>query len=640
MLEGFRHRLLPISLAAIIAVCLAVVPRFAFADDFEGGGGGSHGFGGSYPNWGTVWYGPKKTSNTVGTTYYQYGVVAYTKYDAALYNLDIDESLYGELTNKKKSKLISGSNDFKDFADIFKVGKPDLDPSLIFNTDYAVISSWKSACDLYGETYCYSAMYTLAQKQAARDYVISILQQSDGGEGGGATGGVEIKISNTLVFAGNGEKYAGDSLTVNFTENQMEWLTNNGFIDQAFSVITKRNGANGQIWIAAATEPLELVYVDGKLRYLKNNNASGVRVIQRLLAAEQKSENVWDVTSIASGSNGNLGSGKTWDWSGVAYISIEGGGDSGGGDDDPEPPVTWPKEPTTPKPDPPVVPTPPEPDPPDPPDPTPPDPPTPWLPIPGPDDDPITGDEFQDLIDALAEHCKHIRDNITENVGQLWTNQSELLVTEFSSTRDTLTDNLQWLGTDVIANGFSDLSGYLNDLFQWLADQMQFNINVEGGQYDDTSVVYWLKRIWSKLGTGDINVRPTDPVTDNDGWWEYLLQLMDNFVSFLLGFGLDKLGDVGSSLQTLTGKFPFSLPWDLAALFGLLVAPPQTPSIDFPQYTVDVGGIQQVGTYHLSLESYNDAWEQVRWLERVGFCVLLIKSSDFFAGILGKVFGK
>lgn len=66
------------------------------------------------------------------------------------------------------------------------------------------------------------------------------------------------------------------------------------------------------------------------------------------------------------------------------------------------------------------------------------------------------------------------------------------------------------------------------------------------------------------------------------------------------------------------------MPWDVAALLALLVGNPVCPEFDIPCYTVSLEGLQEVGTYHITLEPYGTAWEGVKWIETLAFAVYLI----------------
>lgn len=659
MVEGVKRCHL---LVVMCLLLLAITPAVAFADDSTGGGGGSHNFGGSYPAFGTVWYGPEPTSNLVGTKYYQYGVVAYTQYDAAVYNLvsgggyfDTD---WENISAIKKNKLLSNA-DFRDYANLFHVGKPDLDPSLIFNTDYAVVSAWNNACQLYGETYCFSAMYTDAQKTAAHRALRTILLEEDTTPDQTAEDAFTYNDRTYIPLLQWDDGWSYSNLnTIGITTSR--FITIKNYADshdmQLYGLIL-----NGGVYTSArpADQPKyvtfwlicmdpdnviwnddhSLSFEEGFDTMIAKSEALKDRVQYQYSTATVPGHGefkYWSINSNpftwhvqpgafrdhAAGTDSD-GNQNWWELKPIYFTSVI-GGNSNVTDPEPDPP-TWPTPPVDPTPptDPPV-PTPDPPDPPTPYEPTEPKPYNPWIPIPG-EDVTITGENFQDLLDALNEHCIHLQNSIQANVQQLWNLQSDLLTEQFSTLDENMNTGIQWLGNDVIFASFADLKDYLQQLFEWLSEKLNFNVTVNGNDpYDDTGLLYWIKQIWAKLPTG-INTRPTDPITNPTGWWDWLTQLLNNLAADLMMLGHDKLAGVLEMLNQLRNKFPFSLPWDIATLLGLLVAVPECPEFDVPAYALGSNmELSEVGSYHITLEPYEQVWEGVKWIETLAFAVYLI----------------
>lgn len=275
-------------------------------------------------------------------------------------------------------------------------------------------------------------------------------------------------------------------------------------------------------------------------------------------------------------------------------------------------PVEDPGPPDLPEPGDPVEPI--EPDPPDQPVDPYPDPPTVVAPV-IPQDPDLT-----DLLDALANHCRHLRD---------------ALHAEFEAFDEDFRDQVKWLSdcfSDVIESldgsiglYFDHLERYLYNLFHWLADQFDFTFNSDG--YDDSSVILWLRKIYSKLGTGGGgNTRPVDPVSDPFGIGEWLENLFNNFLIDLIAIGAGELADVIADFRDLVTKFPFSIPWDLAAMLALLVADPVTPVIDFPWYAMTSSGLVST-TVRIDCAAWNGTMESVRFMEKLAFCMLLASRS-------------
>lgn len=296
-------------------------------------------------------------------------------------------------------------------------------------------------------------------------------------------------------------------------------------------------------------------------------------------------------------------------------------GDVGGNGGNPVlPPNNWPENdpvddpgpPDLPEPGDPVEPI--EPDPPDQPVDPYPEPPTVVAPV-IPQDPDLT-----DLLDALANHCRHLRD---------------ALHAEFEAFDEDFRDQVKWL-SDCFSDAIESLDGsiglyfdhlerYLYNLFHWLADQFDFTFNSDG--YDDSSVIRWLRMIYSKLGTGGGgNTRPVDPVSDPFGIGEWLTNLFNNFLIDLIAIGAGELADVIADFRDLVTKFPFSIPWDLAAMLALLVADPVTPVIDFPWYAMTSSGLVST-TVRIDCAAWNGTMESVRFMEKLAFCMLLASRS-------------
>lgn len=326
------------------------------------------------------------------------------------------------------------------------------------------------------------------------------------------------------------------------------------------------------------------------------------------------------------------------------------------------PPTQWPDSPTYEPPTAPVVPDPVEPTiPSEPSAPTPVEPvqPDPSAPAQNPvfndqptyTDDTFTAD-LQGILDALNEHCLHLQNALYANISDLYNKLSSKLTNDLTNlksffhsefgwlndarhddavtTWDYLQDLFSWLG-GLISDNFYSLNQHLTQLFNWLAEQFDFSFTGTG--YNDDTVVSWLQKIYSKLGTG-MNTRPSDPVAEPDSFGDWLTRLLQNFIGDLLSVGQEAVGGLVNDFQQLATKFPFCVPWDIAALLALFVAEPVAPVFDLPAYTITQDGLSQVSTYHISLADYNVAWEAVRFAEKIGFAVFLAWNTTHFREFL------
>ena len=216
---------------------------------------------------------------------------------------------------------------------------------------------------------------------------------------------------------------------------------------------------------------------------------------------------------------------------------------------------------------------------------------------------------LQKILQALDTHCVHLQNTIA----------------------DELEINAKWI-TDTLDNDFGLLLQYLEDLADWLKANWDFDYDV--APYDDSSILYWLRRIYNTLRTGG-NTRPADPVTDPNGTGDWLQQLWQKFIDWMFGNAPLAVNELLSIFDVLRRKFPFSVPWDMAAVLTALVHEPVVPVIQLPCYAVTVsGGIQQVGTYTISLQAYDTAWGGVRTVLFVVFAFELMKRSRSLLDLL------
>ena len=88
---------------------------------------------------------------------------------------------------------------------------------------------------------------------------------------------------------------------------------------------------------------------------------------------------------------------------------------------------------------------------------------------------------------------------------------------------------------------------------------------------------------------------------------------------------VDELG-LPALAETLTTRFPFSIPWDVAKAVKLLAAPPKTPrfEVDFmAPIAYRFGG--QLGNTNIVLDfsDYEIIGQISRWTSTIGFCLFL-----------------
>lgn len=161
---------------------------------------------------------------------------------------------------------------------------------------------------------------------------------------------------------------------------------------------------------------------------------------------------------------------------------------------------------------------------------------------------------------------------------------------------------------------FDTLSTQINDVYTYLVTMQERYLNEL-----DRDLVTWLKRIYSRLG-GNGAAEP-DPNEDEKGFWDWILEQLQKF---FVG-NVDEAADgIKGLLQQLTEFFPFSLPWDLMALFGLFAAEPVTPVFDVQLPVPAVISADYGEPLHIDLHQWDGIMIVVRGLEKIFFAAWLI----------------
>lgn len=194
------------------------------------------------------------------------------------------------------------------------------------------------------------------------------------------------------------------------------------------------------------------------------------------------------------------------------------------------------------------------------------------------------------LFAELESHCYHLRMALHNEIGYLAQSFSYSLNTEIGN-----------------------LANYLHDLFEWLAAQLQSDVVNE---YDDSSVLYWLRRIWLQLGGSEPKV-----VSDEDGAGEFWLNVLKKLFDMMFDNGSQLIDDVVDFFDGLKEIFPFSIPWDVAAILGLLVAAPETPAVDLTITEPLSGGVMH---FQGDLHWLDGSMGAVRQMELIAFTVYLL----------------
>ena len=348
-------------------------------------------------------------------------------------------------------------------------------------------------------------------------------------------------------------------------------------------------------------------------------------------------------SSFGTGSSYSLASGSSYSSSNPLANYFSFGGSAGGGGSGPT--GGWPENPTVdprdnpevPQPDPrdPVVePTPPElptiGDPTvDPPDPTP-DPPvtpideptgtsptdyTPWL--------RAILSALNKIDSDLSIHCLHLQKAMYDSAAWLYGRWQDYMHTLYTSFVTYYWGVMQWLVAqfdNMLDDDVYEMESWLRELFVWLSEQFDFSFtggdtSVEGDNIviDTSSIVYWLKRIYNAI-LGLSGNKP-DIGNDSNGFWEWLNGILAGIVAGLIAGVLGIVGTFTDAIDSLTDKFPFSLPWDIAAMIALLAHDPVTPVFDLPLAVPD-GSVTSV---HVDFSDWDSVMASVRAMELLIF---------------------
>lgn len=500
---------------------------------------------------------------------------------------------------------------------------------------------------VYGYGRVWAVVCTDSLKQQAKEDLNTIL---DGGTVGGGSGGggtadnTEIPDNIKMMYTGNGNSYLGDSVSMEISDRLK------GLWDIQF----KRGGkylfadleqnSRGNVWVC--TFDYELVYQDDKLVGIKNvsdsvgqlNNGNVVTYNNGVLDSPYLT---WYSHNVNPGTSYNINN--------IIYLwPMDGSGEGGG--DEPSTPSPDPWEPPA-HTDPPSNPTLPTPK-----DPITTDPPT----LPGPPSDPTTpappqsptvgnggtySVDLQGILDALDEHCIHIQTCLNSNfsgqnnyLGQLFSTYSAAIIDQIYNGDVAKIEAIQ-NAKDAIVQGFDDLFDYWDEYVKWLDKKLDFKWP-ETDTYDDEDLLTWLRKIWARQGTGDVNTRPVDPATNYSGFGKWLGVLAGEIEGDVSDTTLSSLTSAIGSLQH---TFPFSLPWDIQQILQALDATPVTPSASIPMLqwgaswdslTIDAEGTY---SYDVDLHWLDSAMVAVRAFELLAFVLYcLIHTKDVFGYVVGE----
>ena len=218
-------------------------------------------------------------------------------------------------------------------------------------------------------------------------------------------------------------------------------------------------------------------------------------------------------------------------------------------------------------------------------------------------------------------------------------------------TYNTTSGDIDWSPvTDRLDEMAEEFELYANSFEDFRSDFLQMWHALGGGLQDLSGqltaienklnrVLDWLINIFNKVPGGAAATQP-NPDTDEGGFWDWLGRLLEK----LLGNLPETTQNFQSALAQLTGRFPFSVPWDLAAMLGLFAHDPITPNVTFYLPTVTQGGFvydaQQAVPLVIDCSDYDDVAALARRLEFITFAIMLAKwTIEGIKGIDWTLFG-
>ena len=412
-----------------------------------------------------------------GVTYYEYGVAAYSKYDAAAVTIGFNPD---DFTEEQKAKLSNESTGgaFWTYAQLFDNPPVDGLSASVTGNGYVAVSPgfWTTAYGIYGEGNVWYAEVTGAQRIAAQ---IDLRVVLTGGDLGGSGGGETVSGDYTLIPLQDWEPHEHTGLydvdyaaiRTDIYESLESYANANG---QSILVRIGRSSVTGQARAMAITAPKSSVafydtysnrtYVNYWLNPFTTHISDSNYTVSEILTLDGKRCARINAT-IKSSNYPKTVDGfypvKAYAWNDETTTVI--------------PPTQWPDDPT------PTVPEPPSVDPPttptEPTTPTNPTPPT-YPPEVNYPDVTYTDADISAVLDAMNEHCEHITSAVYNAGASLYSSLSSYLLSEFSATRGLMRSLSVW-EVEAIGGYFDAMFGYFDDLTEWLDSRLQFDTIVD-----------------------------------------------------------------------------------------------------------------------------------------------------------------
>lgn len=209
-------------------------------------------------------------------------------------------------------------------------------------------------------------------------------------------------------------------------------------------------------------------------------------------------------------------------------------------------------------------------------------------------------------------------------------------------TNTTTTADLQPIldALDVINRNLDEFSDMFSAYANWMQAGIKALLDGVTGWLSTISgqIETWGNEFWQQLRTANrwlegIFYKPfggagsePDITLPGDGWWDWLGDILSGLLGDLTG----AVSELSSAFDGLKSLFPFSIPWDIAALLGLFATAPVTPVFDLPlPFAAD-----HTAMVHIDCSGWDGIMSAVRSVELVAFALgLALRTRDMLKGV-------
>lgn len=218
--------------------------------------------------------------------------------------------------------------------------------------------------------------------------------------------------------------------------------------------------------------------------------------------------------------------------------------------------------------------------------------------------------DYRPYLRKILQTLRDTEDDLRSGINQLTAGINDLLEALDQIDRD-LTTHCMHL-QDAIHDVPYSINRYMKQVGNTLYLKLDRSLNNLG-----TSINKWLRLIYSRL-KGSPSSQPSID-DDEPGFWDWLGDIFNGLINELIDKLPDELVGLLEDLEELTSYFPFSVPWDIAAVLALFAHDPVTPVI-----AIDWVGSQRYGIevhWVIDLSPWDVYAESLRQLMLIAFII-------------------